>query len=860
MSNSQWRTQGGERAGRVLMGLVVLAMVGMTAGAAVWLLHSHYVETPLDQVWPRQGVVGVKTVVLPDGAEVTVATPRGYHELDEEEIARRKPVKLRVRAFRGESLGAPTHLWVNVIDDQGRVLDHLEAEDFEVLEGEHQVPHVEFLRNFEEQPPSFAPPFIWIANSGEDTVSKLATSTGEELGRYPVGDNPSRTSVDLDGNVFVAARDGATISRIQAVGCEGAACVKWTLPTCRGARGLAVDAQGRIWVGGSSRDPEHPERGCLELRDGDTGEPIVVKEDLDDRVYGLAFDQNETLWAVLSNDTLLKISRAGRVRAVYAPPDEGASLYGLAVDFRGKVWIGGFETKVVWRFDPVTEQWDKLASPNGCVARGVAADIAGNVWVANSNLSSLSRFDARAARWVADYRVKGTEPVGVAIDSDQFVWVVNKFTENAAKMDPETGDTVGFYQVGDEPYTYSDMTGYALNNFVAQRGAYRLGYHPVPFRLRLVEPERGDIWPALGYKRKALRVHLDVYDPNDPVTSVTYFIDDQEVGTAKEAPFDLSLKYDEMAVGAHTVRAVGRSKAGYTDEDETVIEVVQTYGQVRVEMRQGERLVKDVPRTIELVIDSSGSMWGRVDGRPKIDVARDALAELLASLPKDTTVALRAYGHRSKRCDDTALLVPPGPPGRAALGKALDKLRPRGRTPIAHALQEAAKDLSASGSGGFLGERMVVMVTDGIETCKGDPCAVAADLDEGPVRLRVNVVGFALDRGVDKASLKCMADATGGSFLDAEDDRGLIRSLERAVRVGYNIVDEQGKLVQASDLERASTVLPVGRYKVRFGAQGQEQVLESELFTLESQQEVIVSLSLKPEGPPEIVLRRRALP
>ena len=850
--SEETRPQGVGRGQRAVLGLVVIAILLMVGLFGLRLMRINYLETPIDRLWPPPEFAGEGESMLPDGVVLKVQTT-GFDKLSDAEKAARAPVRLRVRAFRPETAGGQTTLWVNAIDREGRSIPQLDQADFELFEADRPVPRFGFDKSIETRPPSFAPPFIWIANSGENTVSKLSTRTGEEVGRYKVGANPSRTSVDLDGNVFVASRDSHEITKIKAVGCEGQGCVLFTRPTCHGARGLAVDSENRVWVGG--KNPEGT-LGCLQLFDGETGELAFEARDLPGLVYGLVIDQDGVLWGVIqSKNRLLKVSRTGRILDMIEAPAP-AGLYGIAVDPQGLVWLGNNVVGDVLRFDPRDETWARFASGQKLTTRGVAADVAGNIWVASSNPSKVSRFEGSSGKWLGDFDTGGTEPVGIAIDADQFVWVVNRMSNNASKLDPETGAIVSTHVVGAQPYTYSDMTGYALNNFVSSKGLYQLSYHHIPFQLRISSPEEGDTLPALSLKPVELEVRLTSFDPHDPLVKVAWSVDGESVGVVREAPFSLTWKARELAEGAHTIKAVGTSRSGFTDEDQIAVKVIQTFGRVRVGLvREGQELAS-VPRTIVFVIDSSGSMWGMVGDERKIDAAKGAVLDILRDLPQDTRVALRVYGRRSMKCTDTELLVPLGPPDRPELEKAVLGLRPKGRTPIATALEKAVEDLEASGGSGHLGERMAVLVTDGIETCKGEPCEVAGRTNEGDIKLRVNVIGFGLDKKVDRSSLKCMASATGGIYADADDARGLSRGLARAVEVSWTVVDEGGREAKVGSMKRASVVLPVGRYRVRFGAPDQVGALESELFELPSQAEVRVTLSLEDKGPPKISLEQ----
>ena len=125
-------------------------------------------------------------------------------------------------------------------------------------------------------------------------------------------------------------------------------------------------------------------------------------------------------------------------------------------------------------------------------------------------------------------------------------------------------------------------------------------------------------------------------------------------------------------------------------------------------------------RTI-IVLDGSGSMWGQIDGKPKLEIAREALAEVLKSIPADTELGLIAYGHRSKgACDDIETLVAPATGTAQAIADAAAKMQFLGKTPLTESVRRAAAELHSTEE-----KATVVLITDGIETCEGDPCALA---------------------------------------------------------------------------------------------------------------------------------------
>ena len=166
---------------------------------------------------------------------------------------------------------------------------------------------------------------------------------------------------------------------------------------------------------------------------------------------------------------------------------------------------------------------------------------------------------------------------------------------------------------------------------------------------------------------------------------------------------------------------------------------------------------------VHLILDASGSMAGRIEGRGKIDIAKEVLLGLLGDLPPDARVAVTAYGHRRKGdCADIETLAPLGPRAPERFAEKIRALRPTGMTPIAAALEAVGRDLAGRPS-----ERnVVVLVSDGVETCKGDPCAVARQLRATGAEVRVNVIGFDV-KAEERRHLECIADAGGGKYYSA---------------------------------------------------------------------------------------------
>lgn len=177
-------------------------------------------------------------------------------------------------------------------------------------------------------------------------------------------------------------------------------------------------------------------------------------------------------------------------------------------------------------------------------------------------------------------------------------------------------------------------------------------------------------------------------------------------------------------------------------------------------------------RSMLFILDASGSMWGRVEGRSKIEIAKEVLDGLLTSLPAEQPAGLMAYGHRHKGdCADIETLVPVAAGQNAQLAAAVKGLLPKGKTPISDALQQAANSVKSSENAAA-----IVLVSDGVETCAGDPCAVAKALREAGVDLKIHVVGFDVS-GKDAEQLQCIATEGGGQYFTADNAQDLASAL-----------------------------------------------------------------------------------
>ncbi|WP_173915314.1 VWA domain-containing protein [Halobacillus sp. Marseille-Q1614] len=193
---------------------------------------------------------------------------------------------------------------------------------------------------------------------------------------------------------------------------------------------------------------------------------------------------------------------------------------------------------------------------------------------------------------------------------------------------------------------------------------------------------------------------------------------------------------------------------------------------------------------VQILLDASGSMAGQIDGEVKMDLAKEAITEFAEDLPENAKVSLRVYGHagtnqqdgKEESCSTTEEVYALGSYNENQFNEALDQFSPTGYTPIGLAIEEAAADLE--GISGDDVQNVVYVVSDGEETCGGDPVEAAKALHSSDIGALVNIIGFDIADSERKA-LEAIAQAGEGEYLGADtaqDFRETFRE-ERAVLI-----------------------------------------------------------------------------
>ncbi len=242
---------------------------------------------------------------------------------------------------------------------------------------------------------------------------------------------------------------------------------------------------------------------------------------------------------------------------------------------------------------------------------------------------------------------------------------------------------------------------------------------------------------------------------------------------------------------------------------------------------------------VELVLDSSRSMKAPLQGRTRLDQARDVVSRVLDQFPDEMHVGLRLYGHwgawrlrrdnpkagRIPRDDprlneDSDLVVPIGPLDDARRGRMDEWLRwckPRGKTPLIYSLEQSTADFPHD----LRAPRIVVLVSDGQETCGGELESLRKKLGQSEHGLMIHVVGFAVDETEAHSQLQDIAEMAGGVYYTAEDASGLADAIMSAVQqVGFEVFDTLGNRAAGGLLNGPPIDIRPGRYRVRIAGGG----------------------------------------
>lgn len=341
--------------------------------------------------------------------------------------------------------------------------------------------------------------YIWVANSGEGTISKVNTITLIEEGRYrtrsDASGSPSRTSVNLTGDVAVANRS-QSITKVIALhencdemkngqpglqtstgkfdvlawgqddcvawntsfnGFNNQRPVAWTSGVLNQANCTVEDQF--VWTTASV----HSQASSLHVfrlngDDGTIDEDIHIPEIGGGyfQGYGGAVDSENDFWFVTyDTDQLVQVDYEDLTYQIY--PTGTQCPYGFTVDSLDRPWVGDFCSGSGF-FDPMTEQWTTLP---GILGYGLQEDDMKIMWLGTFSPPGLRGINIETQQEVDWIMLPTQSSRGVSVDFEGYVWFVD-MQSTAWKVDTDAG-TWESYAGLNGPYTYSDMTGHGLN-------------------------------------------------------------------------------------------------------------------------------------------------------------------------------------------------------------------------------------------------------------------------------------------------------------------------------------------------------------------------------------------------------------
>jgi DNA-binding beta-propeller fold protein YncE len=383
---------------------------------------------------------------------------------------------------------------------------------------------------------TFESHFIWVANTGDGTISKVDTRTHQEVARYLTGpdgrrNDPSRTSVDEMGHVFVGNREGQTVTKISSDGTscpdrngDGTVrtssgpsdvlpwmedeCILWNVRVAGGGLIRAVAAQpaqvfdddvrqdipASVWIGGW--------QGTVWKLDSATGQTVIETQSPVNN-YGFALDRKGNLW-ISGSSSIPKIGRIDTHQCidnmscnVAACTNEGDDTcvkqtislpnglvpYGITVDYKQRVWFGG---NSISRYDASLAVGARFTSIQAVAfVHGIAADNKGWVWGAGMRAGVVRANGDDPTQHTIVAETVGLSSKGMAVDLDGNIWAINQSHSTATVITP--GAALQDHSVIQHaasgfvaPYTYSDMTGTQLRFATNPTGTYQRVFEGCP--------------------------------------------------------------------------------------------------------------------------------------------------------------------------------------------------------------------------------------------------------------------------------------------------------------------------------------------------------------------------------------------
>jgi hypothetical protein len=586
----------------------------------------------------------------------------------------------------------------------------------------------------------------------------------------------------------------------------------------------------------------HQSQGVLVLHESKTYAPFDYEDRNADRL-----DPSDA--AVYQHVTLTRIDKLENVRPAMLLPEDGydtvvlsqvCDTSDLPADFRKalSLWVAGGHKLIIQDADACEQQPDYSFLPYKLVtsnpgAKGASSDrliLVEEDSIANSHHDDPAFLDI--PNWLASASGNHNE-LGDSNTIKQYDanWCGSLFGTNVLHVNGfmEAYAHIGGGLVVYDGFDVDQEDSPAYRRLVTRELAQSFDPDGLPCTERLgdfvmttdqklkvqpMAPGRTYAYPLTllsnqGYKGQ-IKLSATV-SPGDPSFSTKFAPDSVALTEIASDAFTVTTTAATPA-GPHTIFVRGTDAAGKSNAICLAL-TERTGGGLRIDA--GSLTKEKRSKNLEIILDESGSMKLPLGKSTRIATAKAVLKDVLTKLPDDLNVGLRVYANRyasrdKRTCTDTQLVAPIEKLDRGKISGIVNGTTPRGETPLVYSVMQAADDLKAKGGGS------IVLVTDGEESCGGDPVAAGQKLKASGIDATLDIVGFTLTGQQVAAQLTKFAEATGGHYYTAQNQAALSSALTIATldKLPFTAYDAAGKAVASGEVGGESVDLPPGQYKI----------------------------------------------
>jgi len=183
---------------------------------------------------------------------------------------------------------------------------------------------------------------------------------------------------------------------------------------------------------------------------------------------------------------------------------------------------------------------------------------------------------------------------------------------------------------------------------------------------------------------------------------------------------------------------------------------------------------------LEIIVDGSGSMWGKIGDTYKIVMVRDAVIEFLGTTPEGVHIGIRDFGSKAQGkgdCKNTRLIQPIMKNNTVELINSVSTINPVGKSPIAYAVSQAFLDFEDTSQ-----KRLIILIADGGDDCNRRACQWLINEIKGSKNIAVHVVGLDVAKNWESKQLECFASNYGGTYTDVNSGNTIVTAIHEILR------------------------------------------------------------------------------